>query len=300
MSKKNQNLNLKYVCAIAMSLFSLVALFVGTFAWFQSCRTQLTEADNYVVDTIVGKFSKVTFHQLESKQVNSNPNLTQFHFSKTAVGTIAYDWSTNTFNPEGISTIELGNTNSPYTPLDPEHPLLLLIELTQEYNTTNDGLVTISAHSSSTSFLGARDENGDPINVLSDGEGLVSGTINSNPLYALSSAVQFYTQPFSHDDYLDLTDSNKTTLDFVLGNTTKPTNNFVKIFDNEEDETAFYQDIVIYETPSNLKVQYLAIIIDYFPDAIEYIYSTYLGDSTLEDLYDYDFKYICDWSMEVK
>ena len=49
---------------------------------------------------------------------------------------------------------------------------------------------------------------------------------------------------------------------------------------------------------SNSATKYVAVIIDYFSDAIEYIYSSFLGDSTLES-YDSILRFICDWQMEV-
>ena len=295
MNNKKQKTSLKFVCAIAMSLFSLVALFVGTFAWFQSCRTQLANGDSFGVDKIVGKFSKVTFHTLNSKEVASDPDDTLFHFNSNPVGTITYDWDSNSFSSTGNTAIQLEE----YQPLNPEQPLLLLIELTDNYNTSTDGLVSVTAYVDSTlttGFLGERDSNNDPVNDLSEGDGIIS-TISNKPYYPLSSVTQFYAKSFElnlDEDDVDLNDY----FNYRVGDTSKPTNNFVTV-NNSNETTNFNPSITIYQSPNNIKVNYVALIIDYFPDAIDYIYSTYLGDPTLEDEYEYSLSYICDWTMEV-
>ena len=52
----------------------------------------------------------------------------------------------------------------------------------------------------------------------------------------------------------------------------------------------------VYQTVGDTK--YIAVIIDYYSDAIEYIYSSFLGDPILES-YDSILHFICDWTMEV-
>ena len=66
---------------------------------------------------------------------------------------------------------------------------------------------------------------------------------------------------------------------------------------SQQPESDFEQSIdPIFESNSDTK--YIAIIVDYYSDAIEYIYSSYLGDAILES-YDSVLHFICDWTMEV-
>ena len=66
---------------------------------------------------------------------------------------------------------------------------------------------------------------------------------------------------------------------------------------SQQPESDFNQNInPLFESSSATK--YVAVIIDYFSDAIEYIYSSFLGDSVLES-YDSILRFICDWQMEV-
>ena len=50
MGKRVKKSSLKFLCAIGMSLFSLIALFAGTMAWFTSMRITHNAADNFDVD----------------------------------------------------------------------------------------------------------------------------------------------------------------------------------------------------------------------------------------------------------
>ena len=68
--------------------------------------------------------------------------------------------------------------------------------------------------------------------------------------------------------------------------------------DNEAESTSFKNEAVWADFTSGT-VKYVAVVIDYYVDAIEYIYSTFLGDYTLEISYDYLIYFMCDWSLEV-
>ena len=86
------------------------------------------------------------------------------------------------------------------------------------------------------------------------------------------------------------------TYDFTIGDTVAP-GNFVTI--NSVDESSrFVNEVNLYNSGNNTKVQYVALIIDYYPEAIQTIYTTYLANDYLETV-DYILNYICDWSIEV-
>lgn len=50
---------------------------------------------------------------------------------------------------------------------------------------------------------------------------------------------------------------------------------------------------------ADTNVKYVAIIVDYNDAVIEYIYSAYLGDKTMEDVYLYVLNFLCDWVWEI-
>lgn len=66
---------------------------------------------------------------------------------------------------------------------------------------------------------------------------------------------------------------------------------------SQQPESSFNKTVdSIFE--SNSATKYAAVIVDYYSDAIEYIYSSYLGDAVLQS-YDSILHFICDWTMEV-
>ena len=67
---------------------------------------------------------------------------------------------------------------------------------------------------------------------------------------------------------------------------------------NVTDRYYFNQTPYIYKSNGSETVKYIAVIVDYYVDAIGYIYSTYLGDSGL-NRYDSILYFACDWSLEV-
>ena len=76
--------------------------------------------------------------------------------------------------------------------------------------------------------------------------------------------------------------------------------NFVDFIDVTDDdyEIDFEQDITIYSS-SNRHIKHVALVIDYYPEAIEYIYQTFLGDDTLDNTFEGILHFICDWTMEI-
>ena len=285
-----------------MTIFSLAAVFVGVIAWFQMERV-FNGGDDFEVNNITGRLKKVTFHTLNSKETNSAGIATSFSFNKDYVGSITYDWSTRTgtYVPvtEGDAAIELDD----YDPMDQEKPILVLFEYDKEYNVANTEHFVIDAISSEDDFLGERDPSTNmPIHPLSE---TYKGTVDNNPYYALSSVANFYNASLSTSQFNTLNGGSYFTFykqvqtpeqnKVYLNNS----DNFVYV-NNDTNVSSFDDDgkitIAEYDTGN---IQYIAIVIDYYIDAVEYIYSTFLGDTTLEDTYDYYLRFACDWSLEV-
>ena len=283
-----------------MTIFSLASVFVGVIAWFQMERV-FNGGDDFAVNNITGRLKKVTFHALNSKTEDSDGRAISFSFNKSYVGSITYDWDSNTGtyvpNGEGNTKISLPD----YDPLDQEHPIMLLFEYNDEYDASTGDPFAIKVSSTQTDFLGGRDPSTNlPIHPLSN---TYKGTVDNNPYYALSSVVNFYNVQLSDDDFDTLDGGTYYTLykpstSQSSGNIyLNDSDNFVYV-NNDTNVSTFEPEVTIssYNTGN---IRYTAIVIDYYLDAVEYIYSTFLGDNTLEVTYDYYLKYACDWSMEV-
>ena len=286
------------VALTSMTIFSLFAVFSGAFAWFTSVNSLAMSGDQFPVVVGTGHLDSITFHQMVSKTMDaSTGEATSFTFDPNPVGTISYDWGTDSasFTPtsQGDTSIAL----SDYEPLDREHPLLLMFRLNDSYDTTSDP-ITIKATAQASGYLGEKNADATPKYRLQD-DSVVYKKVDGTDYYWLSSVVQSYNCTFVDDDstsYQMAVDSAYATAHSLplLGNNSK----FVTA-DNERDTCSFSAESTLFTSGDGGMVKNIAVVIDYYPDAIEYIYSTYLGNTVLEDVYDGILHYWCDWTMEV-
>ena len=94
--------------------------------------------------------------------------------------------------------------------------------------------------------------------------------------------------------------------DEVQGNETPTTwlnpvdHNFAEA-DVDADSSSFEQESTVYRSDpeGSAVVKYIAIIVDYYDLAVEYIYSTFLGNTVLENNYQYILNFTCDWKWEI-
>lgn len=115
--------------------------------------------------------------------------------------------------------------------------------------------------------------------------------------YALSSVASFSYRTFDNSGYTSFLKANPgTTLDFATS-TLGVGNSFTTI-KNDTNKYVFDQSPYLYKSNGSETVKYIAIIVNYSPEAISYIYSTYLGDSGLNS-YDSILRFACDWRYEV-
>ena len=320
MGKTRTNKNtLKIIAATSMAIFTLASVFTASFAWFLSNKVQQldSDGDNFKVGVADGRLSKIYFHKFHNKVLN-NGELASYSFEKDYCGSITYDWSsdTGTYIPvvEGDTTIELGK----YEPFDPYHPLLLVFELNNQY-TMEENEFNIRAKTTIDGFLGARNNDNSPkYNLNTNGVYIDSKTETVDQetvttyYYALSSIADFYCMDHTLSafntmktaDYLTYNVSDLESRDTVKEKKEEDEKKkyadlaFTEV-DNDEETSSFNKTPLLYTSEEGASVQYISLIIDYYPDAIEYIYSTYLGNTTLEDTYDGVLHFACDWKMEI-
>lgn len=272
-----------------MTLFSLLTVFSASIAWFGMNKDVDASGNQIVVNKPSGKLASIDFYSFDDVIIDET-GVVGYKFFPTIVGSITFDYANDTVYSTGNTNITLEN----YTPLNKEHPLLLVFNLSDEYALQPNQL-RIEATTDRTGFLGAKQENGIPLFDLTDPASYLRfDPILQRPFYALSSVTQFLYQELSESAYYTLTSGE--TIDFTFSNLTN-NENFVSITSGTEVSN-FNSNPILYVSSEN-SVAHIALIIDYFPDAIEFIYSTYLGNSTLEVTYDYELLFECDWSLEV-
>ena len=290
--------NLKIIAMTSVAIFSLMSVFTGAFAWFTSIKNKDMSDSGMPIKDQTGKLNYIEFHDVTSITTDANGRATGYSFEKNYYGKITYNWTRGIFEKTGNTSIQL----DAYNPLDTNHPVLMVIALNEDYPLLSEGYITINGTTETEYFIGERDGEVPAYNLNDSDIVLDTKTVGNKTynVYPLTSAVQFYYQDFSASEYTTLTSG--TTLDYIIDDETGLTTNetFVTV-DNEAETSELNQTAVLYASEENSErtVQYISLVIDYYPDAIEFIYSTFLGDTVLEDDLDSILYFTCDWSLEI-
>lgn len=304
--------NLKIIAATAMTIFSLFAATLGAFAWFAGKVQDSKNADEFTVTVNTGRFKNLYFHHHESTVIDSDTyKPISYTFESAPSGQISYDWSTQTATYSGETVIDMDD----YTPLDFAQPILLVFELNDTYTLANAGEITIDAKTEADGFLGARKSDNTAVYDLLQEPGYYQKD-GDNYYYALSSVINFYCTDSANELYNKNGDVNTTLKNTTYTvsslksretcaaakeadpNAVEPDLTFTTV-NNDTDEYSFNKNPSIYKSEANSTVKYISIVIDYYSDALDYIYSTYLGDHTLEDVFESHLEFLCDWGLEI-
>lgn len=262
--KTRLGIKLKIASATSVVLFTLLTVFVGTYTWFQTVTENHHNGEDFVIDNPSATISSIAFYDLDSIDQNS------YKFNSSPIATASIQNETATLPG---STIALGT----YMPDSPNHPILMLIEITGTSlnifaNTTSDNAIYITDN---------LDNQGKPI--------VPSGS--SNPM---SSVVQFYSVGFSKTESDPTSRASRTsnsTISILKSELSKDNQSSFAQIENG-DKTGFEKNITLFDGNVN-DYAYMGIVIDYFPESVQYIYSYYMG-ADVDAL-----GYICDWGMSL-
>jgi len=315
MSKTKLNKkSFKIIGATSVALFSLVTVFTATIAWFAMNYTVGGDGIKIKVNEHTGKLNKIEiFEYVETiDKGTGNSHNYNFSFKNTPSATIY----------GGEETTDDIFAMGDYNPLDTDHPLLVLFTLKDEFVTNSEGDMYIKGLTSAEGFLGETDSvTGLPVYKLGDvtsedPEGtktLKRGTKTATVLdgisgqmvekvvdcYPLSSAINFKCAQYSEDQYETLTGNSTDNRIDIPTNSITLSESFVN-FATSGAGITFKQNPTIFSSPGDgSSILYVAMIVNYDANAISAIYSTYLGDSTLEGTYGGQIYFTCDWILEV-
>lgn len=302
---------LKLVAATSVVIFTLLACFSGVFAWFTSVRAQDTSGNSMAIDSISGKFYKLSLHRHVEGTGDFEPGstATTVSFNKEAEASVTI----KSWNPRDLEKTNMDNAllMGNYNPNHQSDPVLMLIELNDSYTIEEGSSYKINAsitkpvegsdtyEADVTSFkkrYGLKDT--DPLEPEFIGKNVgyaFDVTTDDNPL---SSIVKYYSTAYEDVDALDaitsetsydISKSSLTTTGsfFTMTTSTDGTMTYNEDFDDTKD---------FYVANAGETVKYIAVIFDYYSEALEYIYNINLGDEKLdEDI----IKFKCDWNMVV-
>ena len=298
----NSKKNFKIAAATMVTLFSLVTVFTATIAWFSLNKTTRGDGMKAIVTKLSGRLDYVEFHDISSIE-ETETNKT-YHFDQTVFTTITYNYEDDTASYDNDDIFVMND----YTPLNQEHPLLVLFAFKLDIVTEYEGDIFIRGNTGIEHFLGSATKTGDvvaPTYPLGAGSpALVKHVSNSHhnnygdDYYASSSIVDFRYHDMSSTEYQ--TWSAGATLDFDDDELYKSKDRtFVNINSDDPEDVTFNSHPFLYRSAAGKTVKYVAIVVNYYSEAISMIYSTYIGDTLLEDTFEGDLLFACDWSMEV-
>ena len=134
--------NLRIIAVTSMTLFSLLAVTTGVFAWFVGKLKNSEQTEDFAVIVPDGRLKNVYFHQYTSKTIdNDTLKPTSYTFNSSYIGKIAFDWETKSATYSGSPKIELQE----YSPLDFCQPILMVFELNDTYSLSYAGEMKIRA-----------------------------------------------------------------------------------------------------------------------------------------------------------
>ena len=310
---KVQKRNIKVAAATAMTVFSLLTVFTSTIAWFGQNMSAYANDMTIKVSVDSGRLNKIEIFTL--KEINQIGGVKNYAFNDVASATLEYDW---TIQGGSSATFAMGD----YDPLNPDHPILVLFTLNNEYTSTKKGDIYINGSTKVDGFLGETVNHAPKYNLTTEAPTLrkgtrtmtVDGATKQVGVFPLSSVVNFQCGHYSNTEYNGTFDDEgemtsqgiHDTANKVINITTNKIalkESFVN-FDDESDKITFKPEPEIYESPAptngnSAKIQYIAMVVNYDDNAISAIYSTYLGNDTLETTFGGALAFYCDWALEV-
>ncbi len=279
-------LNLKIIAATSMCVFSLFALFSGTIAWFNVTQAATNNANQMGINAVT---------ELEYIKIYRSTSATSegYTFSETPIQTIFADrangmpelkfrsddsepWASYTsaamvnMNPDII--VDSVPTEDPFTPLSPYHPLLMVIEYRSELTTTENA-ATITAETSHAFIAPSVDTNGSALPA----EGIRA---SGNPM---SSFIKTYAQGY---DSATAVDFSYTTAELSA----MQSGAFATL--NDSGNPVFNNNPTFFSENTN-PVKKVAMIFEYNPTMIDYVYYYYVGETVLDET----IATVCDWTL---
>ena len=311
--------NLKIAAATGMTLFSLVAVFTATIAWFVALKRVTATGIHVIASQESGRLNKVEIYEyvetLQKPVYDDDGNLVVVNGETVTAPNYSFkDEPSATIFGDVLTSKDL--VMKDYNMLSTDHPLLILFTLESGFVSHVAGDMYVKGTTSADGFLGAIDSNGKPIYKLGDlgpdddpevvktlkngtKSVTVNGTTKTVDTYPLSSAVNFKCAQFSSSAYTTLISrSTNERIDLPIDSISLR-QSFVN-FASSGAGITFKKDPTIFSSLGDGKSIYcVAMVVNYDGNAISAIYSTYLGNTTLEDTYGGELYFTCDWSLEV-
>ena len=315
MNKKALKSPLKILAATSVTIFSLLSVFTSTAAWFDSQRNLKNGANEMAITTthnlkeiriysssLASIEDGYVFNQTPIQTITTSSTIPsaddEWKYQEGSSSAVPYTSADPvTMNPQIVDPTDSSGTHmvdDPFSPLNPYHPLLMVIEYKEPISVTAEEGLSVKMETDHRFLAPARSS------YAKDSDDLTADieTISNDSKFPLSSLVHTYSSSYSDIDdvpysyYFD-DDQEKVGRTDVGG---LEHGSFASIATkNNVVFPIFDQHPTIFTADVGDEVACVAIILEYYIEVIEYIYSYYVGLPALELNHDT----YCDWRMLV-
>lgn len=265
-----KNKKLKIIAATTMAIFTLGAVFVGCYAWFDVFYSAHQNASEMDVKALSRNLSSLKIYELVDGDNNAkfvhdgNGAVTGYNFKSTATLTYTVSPETGAVTSSG-SSVAMGV----YDMLNPTHPLLFLFTLVGD---SPASAITIQGSTEST-FMGTMNADGSPVTPLAASGNLMSSVIQGRSM--ASASWSSYTVSIS-------------SLSAPVA--------FAELTSDGADLAQWHSDVTFYQGVGNTSIRYVAVVIDYQPRVMDLLYTINLGNPVIDNA-DTILYFLCDWSI---
>ncbi len=280
---------MKILAMTSVTLFSLLSLFMGAAAWFQSNRNVNNAADGMEI-SLNGNLASIDVYRATTTNVDG------YTFSSTPIQEIIVEsWNENgavikgreygeeewtaysscpAINMNPNITVAGEQVEDPFSPLSPYHPLMLVFTYKEELDASADK-IRIYAETNRRFLAPSKSPSG---------ASLAAETIQAedNPM---SSFIRTYSKGYDGETAVDFSYTRAQLSAMQSGSFATLDGENLPTFN---DRPTFFED-------NTHSVKKVAMIFEYNIDVIEYIYYYYVGWTLLDNT----ITALCDWRLYV-
>lgn len=273
---------MKIAALTSILVFALGAAFAGTAAWFSAITAVDQGGNSFPVKPMSGKFESMTVYPLNTQA--SNLSKMVFDVSETSYlerATVT-NWDTKAVAYSKKKEFKMGT----YDLLWPTHPILLVIHFGEIVTPSAGEPLQIQGESIVNEYLGS-------VNSLTGHDTIkVDRGLSKDSFFPLSSAVETFSTSYGDGQFEASIKNNQVTYTYDQRDDFQ--NSAFVSFTFEEGKPVnpkFEQKPTFFSATSG-SIQDVAIILDYYSTAIEFVFSNFLG---IEEM-----AFACDWTTVVK
>ena len=272
----------KIIAMTAMVIFGLGAAFAGTAAWFSAITAVDQSGNAFPVKPLKGEFETMTVYPLNESATDYTNMVFDVSESSYLERATVTNWDTKSVVYSKNREFQMET----YDLLLPSHPILMVFHFANALTPSAAEPLVINGQSIVNEYLGS-------VESLSGHDTIKSGAgLSKDSFFPLSSAIETFAVPFDDDEFDALIDENDQVTIAYEDREDYQRGAFVSFTyqDGRAKDPVFNANPTFFSASSG-SIRDVAIIIDYFPTAIEFVFNAFLGTEEMA--------FACDWTTVV-